>query len=87
MDLAPLTSYITTVSSDRTIRLPTDVPVGATVAVVLLPRTLAAADDVARRERFERMRTALRLASERGTSGPELDDATLNALIDEARRA
>jgi hypothetical protein len=84
MDLDPVAAYVTVVSPDRTIRLPADVPVGATVAVVLL--TAGAADEASRRERFERTRAAVR-AAERAGQGAEMDDPTLDALIEQARRS
>lgn len=87
MEVDPTPAFVTTVPPDRTIHLPQDVPIGATVAVVLLPRSGDSADEALRRQRFERTREALRVASERPAGAPELDDATLNALIDEARRS
>ncbi len=86
MKLDPVAAYVTVVSPDRTIRLPDDVPVGATVAIILLP-PMGAADEAARRERFERTRAALRAASESTAGAPDIDDAALDVLIDEARRA
>ena len=87
MELDPIAAYVATVPTDRTIQLPEDVPVGATVAVLLLPSHVSADDDVARRERFARTRAALRAAAERKTHPAAVDDATLDALIDRARRA
>lgn len=86
MENNPVAAFVTTVPPDRTVRLPPDVPVGATVAVVLLPQT-PAHDEDARRERFERTRAALRAAADRMTPVPSVDDETLDALIERARRA
>lgn len=84
--LDPTTAFVTVVAPDRTIQLPNDVPVGATVAVVLVPAQAIEAE-AARRERFERMREALRSAPEPTPAAAAIDDATLDALIDRARRA
>lgn len=86
MELDPVTAYVAVVRPDRTVRLPENVPVGATVAVVLLPGA-SAHDDEARRERFERTLEALRTAAARGPHGPAVDDEALDALIDRARRS
>lgn len=85
MTLDPTAAFVTVVAADRTIHLPADVPVGATVAVVLLPSRTTEAES-ARREWFERMRSAIQTAAEQTADAPEIDDATLNALIDHARR-
>ena len=86
MDLDRVAAYVASVPPDRTIRLPDDLPVGAAIAVILLPPT-SALDEDSRRERFARTRAALRAAAERAASGPAVDDATLDALIDRARHA
>lgn len=86
MALDPAAAFVTVVTPDRTIHLPADVPVGATVAVVLIPNHRDEAEE-SRRERFERMRAALRTASEPTAAAAKIDDATLDALIDRARRA
>ena len=86
MALDPATAFVTVVAPDRTIHLPADVPVGATVAVVLLPAQTIEAE-AARRERFQRMRAAIEAAKEQLWTAPKIDDATLDALIDRARRS
>ena len=86
MDLDRVAAYLASVPPDRTIRLPDDLPVGATIAVVLLPPT-SALDAGSRRKRFARTRATLRAAAERAASRPEVDDATLDALIDRVRHA
>ncbi len=82
-----MAAYVTAVPEDRIIHLPEDVPVGATVVVLLLPSHVSSDDEAARRERFARTRAALRSAAERKPQQSPLDEATLNALIDRARRA
>jgi hypothetical protein len=73
------------------VRLPAGVPVGATIAVVVLPQTggqeMGGQDEESRRERFAHTRAALHRAAERSAVRPELDDETLDALIDRARRS
>ena len=86
MDLDPTEAYIATVPSDRMLHLPADVPVGATIAVIVIPQT-GRPNEESRRERFARTRAALHRAAERSPHRPELDDEALDALIDRARRS
>ena len=86
MHLDAAAAYIAAVPADRMIQLPADVPVGATIAVIVLPQSHAV-DDAARHERFARTRAALQRATERSVGIPEPDDEALDALIDRARRS
>lgn len=86
MDVDPTAAYIATVPPDRIVRLPIGVPVGATIAVVVLPQT-GGQDEESRRERFARTRAALHRAAEPSAGRPELDDEGIDALIDRARRS
>ena len=86
MALDPAAAFVTVVAPDRTIHLPNEVPVGTTVAVGLLPAQSTEAE-AARREWFQRMRKAIQTAAEQSSDAPKIDDATLDALIDRARRA
>jgi hypothetical protein len=87
MSLERTAAFVTTVTPDHTIHLPEDLPVGAMIAVVLLPFDTASADVEARRARFARARAALRRAAVWAEDQPAVDDATLDALIDRNRRA
>lgn len=87
MELDRASAYVITVPPDRTIHLPEEVPVGAAVALILLPAVHGPAEDEARRQRFERTHAAIRAAEERMKDGPAADDATVSALVDRARRA
>jgi len=92
MDIDQVPAYIVAVPPDRTIHLPADVPVGASVAVVLVSSGASSTkqtdeDEEERGRRFERTLAAVRAAEQRVAGGPEVDEATPNALIDRARRA
>jgi len=86
MALETIPAYITKVGSDHTIVLPDEMPVGATVAVIVVPADITAADDAARRARFAETLTAIRDASA-GGSRPAISDGELDALIEKARKA
>jgi hypothetical protein len=61
MELQLTPTYITTVNADHTVVLPVDVPVGAHVAIVLIP---SAADEVARQARFATTLAAIKEAAQ-----------------------
>ncbi len=79
--------YFTTVGSDRTIVLPDEMPVGATVAVIIMPTGASQADDAARRARFAETLSAIRAASAQEAAQSEIADGDLDALIETARKA
>lgn len=83
MELQSTPTYITIVNTDHTITLPPDVPVGATVAVVLMPSVLPT-NEVARQARFEKTLTAIRAAT--AQPAPTITDSQLDALIKRARK-
>lgn len=86
MALETTPAYVTKVGSDHTIVLPEEMPVGATVAVIVVPTGVATGDDAARRARFAETLTAIRAASA-GGSQPAISDGELDALIEKARKA
>jgi len=86
MALETTSAYITTVGSDHTIVLPAEMPVGATVAVIVVPTSTTSVDDAARRARFAETLSAIRAASARETP-PAISDDDLDALIEKARKA
>ncbi len=79
-------AYVTTVGADRTIKLPPDMPVGATVAVIAVPVSASEWDAEARRARFAATLAAIREASKSGTSSANISDAELTALVEKARK-
>jgi hypothetical protein len=72
-------AYITTLRPDRTIVLPDNIAIGATVAVVILP-PIAEPDSPERQERFEATLSAIRSASN-VANAPSISDEQLNQLI------
>ena len=85
-------AYFSTVTPNRTVELPESVPVGAKVAVILLPAEATQdnrdqVDESARNLRFQKVMDAIRAAVNSGYATPEISDQELNALIREARQA
>jgi hypothetical protein len=85
--LAMTTSYISVVDKSRTITLPDSVPIGARVAVVLLPGEEKPEARSTRAARFATVMEAIRAAIADGFTPPEISDAELDARIDCARKA
>lgn len=79
-------AYVTTVGADRTIKLPPDMPVGATVAVIAVPTSVSELDAEARRARFAATLAAIREASRAGAPSTNISDAELTALVEKARK-
>lgn len=79
-------AYITTVGPDRTIVLPPEMPVGMTVAVVVVPSDTSEPEDEARRARFEATVSAIRAASASSTVEPPISDDELTTLVERARK-
>ena len=75
-------AYITTIRPDRTIILPDEMAVGATVAVVILP-PISEPASLERKERFEATLRAINNASN-VENAPSISDEQLNKLIKEA---
>jgi hypothetical protein len=83
VELTP--TYIATVRPDHTIVLPEEMPVGATVMVIVVPPKTAPENDPARKARFEATLAAIREAMRNPV--PNLpDDEALKALVDKARK-
>jgi hypothetical protein len=74
--LARTDTYISTVDKSRTILLPDTVPVGARVAVVLLPSVETPPDaDAERTARFTAVMKAIAAAQVAGFTPPEISNA------------
>ena len=84
MTLKMMPAYVGTIDSNRTLVLPADIPVGATVFVFVVPTHAPAPDDADRRARFAETLAAVRTAF----SAPRasISDSELDALIDTARK-
>lgn len=80
-------AFVSTVKSDRTITVPDNIPVGAKVAVVLLPQEEIYEDSDTRNLRFQKVMDAIREANENNYSTPEISQKELDRLIDDARQA
>ncbi len=87
MTLAITNTYISTVNKSRTITLPDTVPIGAKVAVVLLPAEESAEPMPGRDARFATVMAAIRAAIADNFTPPDISDAELSVRIDRARRA
>ncbi len=86
MTLETTSAYITKVRPDHTVVLPADMPVGATVAVVVVPSDATEVDEAARHDRFAKTLDAIRAASAQETTLPSVSDGELDALIETARK-
>ena len=80
-------AFVTTVGSDRVIKLPPEMPVGTTVAVIAVPSGVAERDETARQARFAATLAAIRQASETGASKAAPSDTDLTAFVERARKA
>lgn len=74
-------THIATIRPDHTITLPTEMPVGAKVMVIVMPDE---ANESARKARFAKTIEAIRVAMQMPLN--KISDAELNALVDKARR-
>ena len=80
-------AFVSTVNADRTIVLPEGIPVGAKVAVVLLPSDETQEESAARNMRFQKVMDAIRAAINNNFAAPSISDKELEQLIEEARQA
>lgn len=87
MLMTPTAAYVSTVKANHTIELPKSIPIGAKVAVTLLPTAEAEAENALRNLRFQKVMDAIRAAINSNYTTPEISDAELNGLIREARQA
>jgi hypothetical protein len=79
-------AVVSTVKPDRTIVLPDAIPIGAKIAVVVLPSE-ESQEDTDRAIRFQVVMDTIRNAINSDFEPPEISDTELNQLIDEARHA
>jgi hypothetical protein len=76
-------AYITTIGDDHQIKLPGNMPIGAKVAVILVPPDTP--DQASRQARFRATLNAIRAASQ-SESLPSISDDALDVLIKKARK-
>jgi len=79
-------AFISTVDETRTIALPDTIPVGARVAVMVMPGK-PGEDSPERRLRFERVMEAIQAAIREGFTPPAISDEEYDARIEMARHA
>ena len=80
-------TYISTIKANHTVELPESMPVGAQVAVTLLPTKESHEENAARDLRFQKVMEAIRAAINSNYTTPEIPDQELNQLIRDARQA
>ena len=80
-------TYMSTIKADHTVELLENMPVGAQIAVTLLPTEEPQEENAARNLRFQEVMAAIRVAIDSNYTTPEISDQELNQLIHEARQA
>ncbi len=85
MAVTPTAAYITTVNEDHTVAMPSELPVGTTVAVIAVSVPPSDDEDAARRARFETTLAAIRTAmQEQPVAHP--GDEDIDLLVERARK-
>lgn len=79
-------AFISTVNTDRTIVLPDSIPIGAKVAVLILPIEDDSTEE-ARNRRFEQTLSVIQRAISDGYTSPDISKQELKARIRRARKA
>lgn len=80
-------AYVSTVKVNRTIELPPHIPVGAKVAIIVLPSEEVEEENSTRAMRFRKVMDAIRAAIHSDFESPEITDRELRNLVREARQA
>jgi hypothetical protein len=86
MSLSTTPAYIGTVGEGHTVSVPSEVPIGSKVAILLLPPEASDEKESARKERFESVLAAIRSAIAAGYTTPTISDEELEARIRRARQ-
>ena len=86
MNMSTTPAYITTVDEGHTVNIPTEVPIGARVAILLLPPLAVDEREVERKERFDSVFAAIRSAIAAGYTAPAIGDEELDARIRAAQK-
>jgi hypothetical protein len=86
MSVSTTPAYIGTVGEGHTISVPAEIPIGAKVAILLLPTSPSDEGDTGRGERFASVLAAIRSAIAAGYTTPDISEEELNARISHARQ-
>ena len=79
-------AYIGTVDEGHTVSVPSEVPIGAKVAILLLPPTSIDEREAERKERFAGVMAAIHSAIAAGYTTPPISDEEVDARIRRARQ-
>ena len=79
-------AYIGTVDEGHTVSVPSEVPIGSKVAILLLPPTSIDEREAERRDRFDDVMAAIHSAIANGYTTPSISDEELDAHIRRARQ-
>lgn len=85
MSISTTPAYIGTVGEGHVVSVPSEVPVGSKVAILLLPETVEE-QEAGRKERFASVLSAIGSAIAAGYTTPAVSDDELDALIRRARQ-
>lgn len=80
-------TWVATVESNHTIRVPIELKTGEQVLIVRIPSLSSLLNDPERRRRFARTRQALNEALHAGFPSENLSDQQIVELVKDARRA
>lgn len=86
MSVSTTPAYIGTVGEGHTVSIPAEIPIGARVAILLLPPEAIDEQELERKEKFERVMAAIRAAIAGGYTPPAITDEELDARIRRARQ-
>jgi len=86
MSASTTPAYIGTVDEGHVVSVPSEVPIGARVAILLLPPSTLDEREGDRRERFESVLAAIRSAIAAGYATPTISDEELDARVRRARQ-
>jgi hypothetical protein len=86
MTIEKTPAFVATVRPDHTIELPVEVPIGSTVAVIVMPATDLGTHNQQRQMRFTETLAAIRAASFQQRSQTALSDEELDALVERAKK-
>lgn len=84
--MSRVTTWVATVESDHTVKVPEDLPVGEQVVIMRIPAMSTLLADPARRKRFAATRAAVRKALDQGSPRAPLSDEEIVALVKRARK-
>lgn len=86
MSVSTTPAYIGTVDEGHTVSVPSEVPIGTKVAILLLPSTSVDEREAERKERFDSVMIAIRSAISADYTPPTISDEELETRIRRARQ-